>query len=43
MNEHREDSGKESEDQGVTGFGVTEKAVHEMRRLWWVGIPTPGP
>jgi hypothetical protein len=31
MNEHREDSGEEGKDQGVTGFWVTEKAVHEMR------------
>jgi len=32
MNEHREDSGEESKDQGVTGFGMTEKALHEMRQ-----------
>jgi hypothetical protein len=32
MNKHREDSSEEGKDQGVTGFGMTEKALHEMRR-----------
>jgi hypothetical protein len=32
MNEHREDSSEEGKDQDVTGFGVTEKAVHVVRR-----------